>query len=354
MKEIFCKLKDDLEIYNQQDIFKIKCESCNKPNHNITNCPLLTFKKNREKAIQNYFDNMEFQNRKHFKRQQKKFKVRTGYKKFVLNHQKFLLQNDQLCYNIFKFNSYFCTGATFIENVENQQEELGSIFNIFQDYSISSLEFDCLNQNLEQNTQNNPFSKHGESNENSALKIGNSFKRLNHLSPLLKPIAEENIIPNEFAYEEEDVKNRPRKISLPKIHIFENINKNDQFEVKPHTIRSQSVMNEVGMDFLEFMMKFETLKNFKFYYPHNNADLVIKKLIMSNKKSSVRKKINRRRKFGKDIDNGSANISALQSETLLPNHPKEIKMIKSTLIPLNGQEQLILSSNPNLKDSSEI
>ena len=100
LKEIFCKLKDELEIYNQQDIFKIKCESCNKPNHNVTNCPLLTFKKNREKAIQNHFDNMEFQNRKNFKRQPKKLKVRTGYKKFVLNHQKFLLQNDQLCYKI--------------------------------------------------------------------------------------------------------------------------------------------------------------------------------------------------------------------------------------------------------------
>ena len=100
LKEIFCKLKDELEIYNQQDIFKIKCESCNKPNQNVTNCPLLTFKKNREKAIQNHFDNIEFQNRKNFKRQPKKFKVRTGYKKFVLNHQKFLLQNDQLCYKI--------------------------------------------------------------------------------------------------------------------------------------------------------------------------------------------------------------------------------------------------------------
>ena len=188
--------------------------------------------------------------------------------------------------------------------------------------------------------------------ENLPLKIGTSFKRLsNHLSPLLKPISEENIASNEFAYEEEDVKNRPRKISLPKIHIFENLNKNEQFEIKSQTIRSQPGMNEIGMDFLDFIMKFETMKNYKFYYPHNNADLVIKKL-MNNKKSSVRKKINRRRRFGKDFDNGSANISALQSETLLPHHPNEIKIIKSALIPMNEQDQLILSSNPNLKDSS--
>lgn len=75
------------------------------------------------------------------------------------------------------------------------------------------------------------------------------------------------------------------------------------------------------IDLFELSMVFENMKSYKFYFPHNNAELVIRKFFYERNRGLSGKK-NRRKKYWKKSRIISAKISQITS---LINSMEEIK-----------------------------
>lgn len=91
-------------IYSKQDIITKKCFSCNQKEHPITCCPLLTLNLNKEKVIEKYIKNSNFQRRGSFSRNKNKIHVKSNFSSFKQNSDKFIFENEILCNFSFNFH----------------------------------------------------------------------------------------------------------------------------------------------------------------------------------------------------------------------------------------------------------
>ena len=251
-----------------------------------------------------------------------------------------------------------------MEDIELKQEELDSIYNIYFENnltptistiktingtspSLASKEFDnqVHNNNLILNTYNIDSQ---ESVGKKSLKYPRLTSKQLSYTPNLKKIIEK---------EDDSEKLNEKKDSQ---ESFRNFKEKHFLEVKTHQNEDISLtpgrisatptpnINDKYQDLFELALNFENMKSYKFYYPHNNAELIIKSInLLQTKYMESRKRTFKRKKHLKDSRISSIAISKTQSEAIIMMHSK-----RTPQIPQNGE--IIPSLVPLPKDINEM
>ena len=116
--------------------------------------------------------------------------------------------------------------------------------------------------------------------------------------------------------EKNQTKNSPNKW---KLNNFLEVKVNDNTEIKtPTSSQRLSAMNEDRiMDLFELVLNLERMKNYSFYFPHNNAEIIVHQLqTMSSRSMKSRKRTFHRRRLVGNSKN-STSIPVVQSENLI-------------------------------------
>lgn len=275
-------------IYSRMDSVEKKCFSCKKNDHFITSCPLLTLKINKEKIIKQFVENFENQKREDYQRKRKKFALKKNFTLILKSNQRFLNEQEELCFK-FKFYKYhfYYLGSFFLEDIEKKQDELFSAMNFPEEDSsthkeISSYDFD--------KQFGNSLLTYGDDKNNNRDQFQNNFNvkrsllKKSTLSPFLKNDEEEKT-----NSEQKDVSKNAFK---SKNHLQIDTEHNSELK---NGKKPQPIMDFSGqptqIDFFEFSLIFDRMKCYKSYFPHNNADNVVKKLNFGNNIQPTVKKI---------------------------------------------------------------
>lgn len=213
-----------------------------------------------------------------------------------------------------------------MEKVEEAEEMLASLIS-FQDPNSSTIKDESLNDFDRQ--AGNSLLMFGEEEFKTDVKIANSqqnmrivrplHKKLTYHSPLLPKIYEETH-PKEKESEEKPLNLQKNFQSKHLLRIDTQTNINPSSE-RITSARTFSPGTEKFIDLFELSMVFENMRNYKFYFPHNNAELVIRKFFYGRNNGLSGKK-NRRKKYWKKSRIISAKISQITS---LINSMEEIK-----------------------------
>ena len=149
--------------------------------------------------------------------------------------------------------------------------------------------------------------------------IDNDFQTTNLLPILEKSEKSEELIMSsriEDQNEKNQTKNSPNKW---KLNNFLEVKVNDNTEIKtPTSSQRLSAMNEDRiMDLFELVLNLERMKNYSFYFPHNNAEIIVHQLqTMSSRSMKSRKRTFHRRRLVGNSKN-STSIPVVQSENLI-------------------------------------
>lgn len=291
----------------------------------MTACPLLTLKIHKEKVIKKFMENIDFQSRKEFPRKRPKFSQKYKNTNLFLINQKFSLENEELCKFSFKIiNNYEFSGNKYLDKVEEAQDMLASIFS-FQDPNSSSIKDEGSLNDFDRQIGNSLLI-YGDEESKTDLKITTSplmqktirvpHRKLTYHSPLLPKIYEEKAERSNQEKEKEREKEKEDKsISsqksfqskhLLRIETQQNIKINNSSE----TILSSrfSPTTEKLIDLFELSLLIDSMKCYKSYFPHNNADVVIKKINYDRARGDSEKKT-RRKKYWKKSRIISSKIS---------------------------------------------
>ena len=120
--------------------------------------------------------------------------------------------------------------------------------------------------------------------------------------------------------EDQHEKNEPKDSPMKswKVNNFLELKINDNTELRtPTSSQRLSAANEDKIyDLFELVLNLERMKNYSFYFPHNNAEIIVHHIQMISSRSiKLRKKTFHRRKLGNSKN--STGIPVVQSENLI-------------------------------------
>lgn len=294
-------MKDDYELYFNRDISR-KCDSCGNSNHFITQCPLLTLQLEKEKVISFYKENSDFATRKKFNRGWKKNNPKQKFLKFQLVTKGFLNEKTELCFFIFNFHYKsnllkLNIGSNYLERIGNNEEDLSSGIITSPNKNNKTPNFDKgQNQELE-----DPFEEPSLLSAPIDSVILPKFKKrkpsLCNSERMIK--IEELSEKSSMEIEKKEEKMTPHLLKDFKKKHFLKINKIDiQENISPI---NSTLIHQNFNDLFELSLNFDIMKNYQFYFPYNNPELIIKKLDISrcSRSEIKRKRFHNKKKSGK-------------------------------------------------------
>lgn len=266
LKEKFCILKDDLLVYQQIEVLQQKCLSCKSSNHFLRQCHLINYIPNKVSII-NKTNQSEPQIRKSYKRINKKMNCRGNYMKIIEKMNDFKAKNPE------EFTSYAESSFDFTEN----EEEIES-------FSLENFEKEEILIDNQENLKNDLKKSLNKSEHHHSIE---KFKNLSiktnssKLRPAINKNDEQN--PQNPIFPEKNLIFTEKSPTLKKTNESVKNQKNNEFLINPKIDTIQEMMSSD-------IKNFESLKNYKFYYPHNNISHVLKHCIRSPRNKKHRKK----------------------------------------------------------------
>lgn len=218
-----------------------------------------------------------------------------------------------------------------MEQVEKEQEELPSCLNLYDNASMSSLNTPPLI--ADQIAEKSLLTFGDSKNSSIAIKKNNinSIQQNYHsaLLPLRKISDEDKKNKGNPEVKEHSYKDFQKKHFL-KIKQVENEENENVLNLSPSASRySRSSPDKI--DIFDLVMAFETMKSYKFYFPHNNSEVIISNIssldFFRSKKKTIQRKHFRKSRVAKNspmhslgtISNSEASLNKAKLNKELTN-----------------------------------
>ena len=279
----FCEMKDDINLYENYNDLHIKCYSCKEPTHLINHCPNLNYHPFKDIILRKYFFSKKQIRNHDINRKSRKFDAKRN--RNIIQEKAIEIQENYSNEN--ETNPLYNSKKIII----NDEEDGNSEENYIENYgTLDGISND--NQEIDPNKMQS-FDK---TSENSQLE---SFVENHDGSVVLKP--DEPIkslfkIPEKEKTEKYQEKYKEKTLKAPdknqlfleniKAEIKDILGKNLKSEKNKSIVIEQSTLIKNSESIIR---EIDSLKSWKFYFPHNNIEKTIQIINNINKHKSKRK-----------------------------------------------------------------